>query len=857
MNIASAESIEEALDGLFPAPLKEKSSKEAEVYSVTSSAEGSCDALADFPNIKVKRELVFGEEMPVSEEAPGADFYNAEVAKRLECFVKEPGNSFYYEVPKSDVPVGTQVDFDTHSNFGDHTHQFGKPSIESAPPKQRAYVLPQHAVDALLPTSVKRQKSSEFESVKRQHYNMPECSSSHEGYTVNFENISVVELLYFISKISGVNFIFDKEQLDFNVTMVSQEPAKAEDLVAALLQILKMHGLSVVEQGGTVLLYATESLSKVSRVITDDNVNEACESAVITRVFRLFNVEPDKIVGIVKPLLSKDAIVEVSQQTRHLIVSDITSNVDKIADLLNALDTPNSAFEIAEYQVHGAYPAALVAYAKEILNPLLDNNPLQMIAQPSMHKIFIVSTPYLINKTLQILKSLDAADITDVADLPASSMANNNIFMYKLRYHNGKDISDALHEIGINLQYAGVTNLELVNTVYSVQWIEANNSIVVTGTQDAVEKVVMLLEDLDQPPKQVYLEVLIIDVTLQDSLDFGVQWIALGDEQDKLAYASGLLGDGLSTGTNIDGTTTTNPGARFVAGNPTSGPPTVPIAARDVPLPGPSSLNGIPGLSTATEAFGFGIIGNILRHNGRSFLTLGALVSALEQESNVNTVLNPRIMVQDTQTATFFVGTNIPYQTTSTVVGVTGATTQNVQYEDVGVQLKVTPTIAPNNIVSLQIDQTIAEVTSIPTNLNPTTEKTLSSTRVHVPDNCFLVMSGHIRDKVTRVFSGVPCLGTLPLIGPLFSRTVDQREKRNLIMFVKPHVVTNIQESLDLTNKEGYNSNWNSHPCSMQEPQERAPECEEYPSVQCVPRCDVEEFLEEEISIPGVPTWAY
>ncbi|MCH9703711.1 MAG: type II secretion system protein GspD, partial [Chlamydiae bacterium] len=763
-----------------------------------------------------------------------------------------PGNSFYFEDPKTEVPAGMKIELTPqHEDSLDTDH-----AVKTTNTRQRAFALPKQDPDPLLEETMHRQKSSDFERERRPHYNMPECTPSHEGYTVNFENISVTELLHFISKISGVNFIYEKDQLDFTVTMVSQEPAKAEDLVAALLQILKMHGLSVVEQGGTVLLYETQSLSKVSRVITDENVNEACDSAVITRVFRLYNVEPDKIVGIVKPLLSRDAIVEVSKQTRHLIVSDITSNVDKIADLLNALDTPNSAFEVAEYYVKGAYPAALVAYAKEILTPLLDDNPMQMIAQPTMHKIFIVSTPYLINKALQILKSLDAADITDVADLPASSMANNNIFMYKLRYHNGKDISDALHEIGINLQYAGVTNLELVNTVYSVQWIEANNSIVVTGTQDAVEKVVMLLEDLDQPPKQVYLEVLIIDVTLQDSLDFGVQWIALGDEQDKLAYASGLLSD-QNAGLQIEGSTSTNPGARYVAGNPASNPPSIPNPARDVPLPTPSNLQSLDGLAGATEAFGLGIVGNILRHNGQSFLTLGALVSALEQEQNVNTVLNPRIMVQDTQTATFFVGTNIPYQTTSTVVGVTGATTQNVQYEDVGVQLKVTPTIAPNNIVSLQIDQTIAEVVSTASSLNPRTDKTLSTTRVHVPDNCFLVMSGHIRDKTTRIKSGVPCLGSLPLIGPTFSRTVDQRDKRNLVMFVKPHVVTNIEEGIDLTNKEGYNANWNSDPCSLQEPQEQAPECERYPAIQCVPRCDEQEEQDQASEMWGVPSSAY
>src|SRR5262249_49482459 len=153
-------------------------------------------------------------------------------------------------------------------------------------------------------------------------------------------------------------------------------------------------------------------------------------------------------------------------------------------------------------------------------------------------------------------------------------------------------------------------------------------------------------------------------------------------------------------------------------------------------------------------------------------LTLGALLSALDVESETKVVLNPRVMVEDGQPANFFVGQNIPYQTTSTVIQQTGSVTQNIQYEDIGVQLQVTPTIAPNNVVTMQINQTVSEVTASSFgSLTPVTNKILATTRVHVPDGTFLVMSGHIREQCNYTRSGIPCLGTLPLIGPTFSRT--------------------------------------------------------------------------------------
>lgn len=72
------------------------------------------------------------------------------------------------------------------------------------------------------------------------------------GYTVNFEDISILELLQFVSKISGTNFVFDSNDLQFNVTIVSHDPTSVDDLATILLQVLKMHDLKVVEQGNNV-----------------------------------------------------------------------------------------------------------------------------------------------------------------------------------------------------------------------------------------------------------------------------------------------------------------------------------------------------------------------------------------------------------------------------------------------------------------------------------------------------------------------------------------------------------------------------------------------------------------------------
>ncbi|EPP34490.1 bacterial type II and III secretion system family protein [Chlamydia ibidis] len=645
------------------------------------------------------------------------------------------------------------------------------------------------------------------------------------GYTVNFEDISILELLQFVSKISGTNFVFDSNDLQFNVTIVSHDPTSVDDLSTILLQVLKMHDLKVVEQGNNVLIYRNPHISKLSTVVTDGSAKENCEAVVVTRVFRLYSVSPSAAVNIIQPLLSHDAIVSASEATRHVIVSDIAGNVDKVGELLGALDGPGTSVDMSEYDVQYANPASLVSYCQDVLGAMAEDEAFQIFMQPGTNKIFVISSPRLTAKAIQLLRSLDVPEMAhtldDVAG-PAAALGSSGptnpkslrFFMYKLKYQNGAAIAQAIQDIGYNLYVTTAMDEDFINTLNSIQWLDVNNSIVVVGNQNNVDKVVSLLNGLDLPPKQVYIEVLILETSLEKSWDFGVQWVALGDEQGKVAYASGLLNNtGLSTP------------AKSVT------PPVTPSPGQ-IPLPTPGQLTGIGDMMYASSAFGLGIIGNVLSHKGKSFLTLGGLLSALDQDGDTVIVLNPRIMAQDTQQASFFVGQTIPFQTTNTIIQETGTVTQNIEYEDIGVNLVVASTVAPNNVVTLQIEQTISELHSAHGTLTPVTDKTYAATRLQVPDGCFLVMSGHIRDKTTKIVSGVPLLCSIPLIKGLFSRTIDQRQKRNIMMFIKPKVICSFEDGTTLTNKEGYRYNWEADQGSMQIAPRHAPECQRAPVLQ-------------------------
>ena len=188
------------------------------------------------------------------------------------------------------------------------------------------------------------------------------------------------------------------------------------------------------------------------------------------------------------------------------------------------------------------------------------------------------------------------------------------------------------------------------------------------------------------------------------------------------------------------------------------------------------------------------------------FLGRAGFCSALDGDSTI--VLNQKIITQDNKNSKIFVGDNIPF--TGSVISTAGhqhQTTANIEYRDIGVNLSITPMLGEGDIITLDIAEEITEtVPDHNAHLNPNqnvngirTTKTNMATHVHVPDKHFLVLSGMIRNAKSHHKSGLPCLGGLPYIGAAFSKTRETDEKRNVIIFVRPHIINSFDDYKKVT----------------------------------------------------------
>lgn len=394
--------------------------------------------------------------------------------------------------------------------------------------------------------------------------------------------------------------------------------------------------------------------------------------------------------------------------------------------------------------------------------------------------------------------------------LPTGYVENTKFYVYRLQFRKAGDIAAAIQQIGLSLADSESVNAGFLATINSLQPLEDTNALVISGPPVEIDKVNELIEELDQPVRQVYIEMLILDTTITDSLNYGVNWASRFGGGDT-SGSQGFIAGASSIGQALNTTGTTN--LTQVPGS--SGTVTSTVLGATSLVPNGTQFATAPGYT-------LGIIGQHLVNKclGMEFDSIGALVNALSERDLDNILLNPKILTEDGVAAEIFVGINTAFRTQSVANDQGQIITSNFEFRDIGTRLTVTPTLSPGNIITLQIDQEVSNVTTSPNitagggggggssqllsdqSTGPTTSKTTTKTRVHVPDGFFLIISGMIQDEDTRSRIQVPCLGGAPLIGGLFSYQTRHDAKRNLMIFIRPQLIDTEDQIRDLTRRQ-------------------------------------------------------
>ncbi len=295
---------------------------------------------------------------------------------------------------------------------------------------------------------------------------------------------------------------------------------------------------------------------------------------------------------------------------------------------------------------------------------------------------------------------------------------------------------------------------------------DVTNAIIVTTFPRLWRDIEETIKKLDRMARQVLIEVLAAEVTLNDDTKLGIEW----------AVRSGRF-DISNTQTAIPNTQT-----GILPSRPPQGL-----------IPGGGSLAG--------NTLGF----NVFTFAASEFL---AALNALASENRVNVLSSPSIMTSENKKAIINVSTSVPIVTSQQVPvasggGTANSITQTVEYKDAGIILTVTPRIGEQGTVALDVKQEVNEVgTPEPPPINsPRFTKREAETSVVLLNNQTLVLGGLIQTKRTHIKTGIPFLNRIPVLGYLFGSTEEKIEKTELLLLITPRVVGTPTDAARITNQ--------------------------------------------------------
>ena len=329
---------------------------------------------------------------------------------------------------------------------------------------------------------------------------------------------------------------------------------------------------------------------------------------------------------------------------------------------------------------------------------------------------------------------------------------------------------------GAGAGYGGLS--ELLQTV-SITADQRSNSLIVYGNKKDIAKLREVLVKVDTLLPQVLVEAIIMEVNLSAGWNYGIS----------AAQRPAQFGDNAN---NRGGGVVNNPSGAPLG----TGSEFLKQLGRSTGSGvGTNVVNGIP----ATSGSGLSYFAQI----GQNW---DIAINAIAADSRVNVIQRPRVITSHATPGSFFVGSEVPFVSGSFFGGGSFGNSQSITRQQVGVGLNVTPFITPDNLVVMQIDQTVDNLGS---NLDlgnglsaPTTQTRSASSFVTVRDKDAVLLGGYITTSTDKQKSGVPLLKDIPYLGAAFSKRSQNSSRTELMILIRPSILATPTDAGEVADQE-------------------------------------------------------
>ena len=401
------------------------------------------------------------------------------------------------------------------------------------------------------------------------------------------------------------------------------------------------------------------------------------------------------------------------------------------------------------------------------------------------------------DRTNSLIVAGSESDLDMIAGLIGkleSSDTEERLFeVYKLRNSAAADVANAINTFITNAvtleQNASTATGQTFFTAYQqiqrnvvVQQEPVSNTLLISATPRYFSKLKQLIERIDAQPPQVVIQVLIADVQLTNTQEFGIEF---GLQSPVLFNRGGLASPGFNFNTSA---------------------PLGSVNATEQGNVGFQSLGNLNIGRTSTTGAGFG--GLVLSASSQSF---NLLIRALKAQNRVEILSRPQVQVMDNQAGFIQVGQDFPVPTNVNVTGLT--TQQGVEYRQIGVVMRVTPRITPDGKVIMRVEPQISSVSPQLISLGgglqaPAFNIQTVQTTVLASDGETIVLGGLVTKQDNREQRGIPFLSDIPYAGALFRYRSHQVTRREVLIIMTPHIMRSEADQARILAEESAKMHW-------------------------------------------------
>ena len=570
-------------------------------------------------------------------------------------------------------------------------------------------------------------------------------------------NADIQEFVAQVAKITGKTFVVDPK-LKGQVNVISETPLGKDGVYELFLSVLRLQNYTAVPSGSVIRIQQSATGKQTPGAL--GGLDNAAPEELVTEIISVQNVESEDLLRILRPLIPQYGHIGSVKQPNVIILSDHADNIARLKTIIADIDVAQSN-DIVMVPLQEAWVGNIVDILQRVAPEQLGPNAkgpqkIQIIANERNNSLVLRGQTGAIAELIQIIEKLDRPTTT-----------NDATQVVMLNHGDAENVASILSNL---IQQSDRGSERGPSGSVTIQADKTLNAIVLRAEPAEMNELLNIVQRLDTPRSQVLIEAAIVEISLIDNKNIGVEAAGFDARGQSLPLISTSVGGNLNS---------------ILQG----------LASSDATI-AENALAGIGGISQPTVAAAK------VDLDGVSF---GAVISALASMDNANLLSTPSVVTLDNTEAKILVGQEVPFRSGSFTTTGDGANNPftTVTREDVGIELTVTPHVYGADEVRMEVAQNISNVLSNTVSnsafADVVTSKRTIETTVLAASGETIVLGGLIQDDTNDGERKVPVLGDIPLMGNLFKSRTKRQTKTNLVVFLRPTVIDSSATAKALT----------------------------------------------------------